>query len=268
MIVAARNRDFWFDRGQGVRTLMLGLARARVLHPNQTLVVTGLDGGRFYASLTENAARAMDLGRVYLAPGSKANIDPLPGEPDAATFELPWAALNKGLADGSAVVYAASGEQLRNVSAIYRAIAASNARRDKAVDRVEPASTLYANQLGKGWLSTGGQARWMAQRATVFLSPAPNGDRAKKYTKLIVEGYCPEVQFQHGTFRIQARANGTKLGQALVTLPAGLFRLEFAVPQNLATSISEIELEADHVLPLPEGDHASVLISSIFLSEI
>jgi hypothetical protein len=271
MIVAARNRDFWFHRGQGVRTLMLGLARARAIHPDQTLVVTGLDGGRFYAALTANAARAMELGPVYLTPGSQQSIDPLPGEPAASTFEISWPALNKGLVEGSAVVYAPSGERLRNVSAIYRAMGHTEAQPEVVAGRVEPASPFYAAQLGEGWLGTGGQARWMGQRATALLPRAnignrTSGDSKKSYATLVVEGYCPEVQFALGSFRIQASANGTSLGRLVVQPPAGTFRLEFGVPPDfVVTDRFQVTLESDHTLPLPDSSHASVLISAIFL---
>jgi len=264
MVAAARNRDFWFDRGEGVRTLMLGLVHARKLHPAQTLVVAGVDGQKFYASLGEDAARALDLGLVYLAPGSHKNIDAQPGEPDPTSFELDEPVLSRGLAEGNVLIYAPAGEHLRNVSSIYRAL--DQASQDGAAaltGRVEPASPLYAAQLGTGWLATGGAARWMGARATAFVA----GKAGTK--KLIVEGYCPRVQFSAGPFQIRAVLNDTTLGQSSVAPPEGIFRLEFQVPQDIvATTKWEVTLEAYHTSALPDGSHASVLISAIFLQPL
>ena len=61
LAVARRYRDFWYERGQGVRTLMLGLVGARERHPSSVILITGLNGNRFYASLASEALRALDL---------------------------------------------------------------------------------------------------------------------------------------------------------------------------------------------------------------
>jgi len=124
-------------------------------------------------------------------------------------------------------------------------------------DRVEPSSPLYAAQVGEGWMASGGAARWMGSQAAVTI-------RGAQSKSMIVEGYVPPVQFSHGPFGLRPVVNGTQLEQAFVSTP-GVFHLEFAVPPKIqAMERWEVLLQVDHIVPLPDGSHASVLISSIF----
>jgi len=256
-VAARRYRDFWYERGESVRTLVLGLVSARERHPTSVIVLTGIDGQRFHASLGSEALRALDLSAVYLAPDSHLSIDALPGEADIRSFELPEPALRRGLAIGDVVVYASAGERLRNITTSFRASHQAPKGTTDFADRVEPSSPLYAAQVGDGWMASGGAARWMGLRAVATI-------RGTRAGKLIIEGYIPPVQFSRGPFGLRPVVNGTELEQAVVSTP-GVFHLEFVLPQKvLATEKWEVVLLADHIVLLPDGSHASMLISSIF----
>jgi hypothetical protein len=170
------------------------------------------------------------------------------------------ATLRRALREDKAVVYAAAGGRLRNFTRTYRAVHEQEWRSLPALStRVEPASELYAEQLGKGWLAIGGGARWMGEAATASLGAVPGP------AKLVIEGYCPKVQFSGGPFRLQPRIDGAELGQGSIGPPDERFRLEFPL-QNVVPPTDRVEvlLEIDHTVLLPDGSHASVMISSIF----
>lgn len=115
-IIAANN----YQTGLSARNLLSGVAHVRSLHPNKTILLTGVSQSVFYGSVYHGIFRLAGIYDVYLTPDGNT-IAQLPGyRPIESYF-----ATNRGtrlmVARGSAVVYSASEARLREITSNYRA---------------------------------------------------------------------------------------------------------------------------------------------------
>ncbi len=114
--VAANNYRF----GLSARNLLTGVAHVRRLHPDKTILLTGVSQSMFYSSIYHGIFDLGGISDVYLTPDGNT-IAQLPGyQPIAAHFA---AARDTRLmvTQGAAVVYSASQARLREITARYRA---------------------------------------------------------------------------------------------------------------------------------------------------
>jgi len=203
-----------------VRNLVEGVASAHEQHPNQAILLDGVDTELFYNGIVDRPFRALGIYEVYLTPGSEGSIAPHPEWGDPTDFVL---TPNKG-AKEQLVVYDVRGLQLRNITSQYlsRAVATEFPR------RIDAANPLEAYLLGPEWYGIDGDHRWMGKRASFRI-----GDEHKE--RLYLHGYCPEGQLSAGPLPVRVTINGVPSDARIHS--AGSFDLSFVLPNANETEL-------------------------------
>ncbi len=240
--------EYHLDRSRAVRNLVLGVARAHQLHPGKTILLTGVGTDLFWSGVHDKPFRILGVNDVWLAPGSEESIRPHPELGDIGAFVFPPGPALRTLARGGAVVYAAGGERLRNVTATWYRLAQQRWKPGPArmVDAGHPA---FADQFGPTWYPIESGYRWMPQTAVVRLGgPLPG------QTTLRLAGFVPAAQLAGGALHLTARIDGQTIGRARLDTPDAAFEHRFALPAALAGREQvEVSLEVDRVF-VPPGD--------------
>jgi len=241
--VARTTASYYHRRSLPVRQLFFGIERARQLHPDKVILLTGASSDLFWAGIYDNPFRLHQIRDVYLAPGSERTITPHPELGDVSACVFPPIATARALEQNRAVVYAVGGEKPVNVTTIYRSMAARDLSRELA-RRVDAGQPLLADQLGPTWYPIEHGYRWMPKRATVRL-----GGTRSPTEQLYLEGFCPEGAA--GATMI-VKLNGIAAGEGKIDRPGG-FELRFQIPASLVgVAILEVELELSRTVSLPE----------------
>jgi hypothetical protein len=241
-IPTARGGAEWYhQRGLQVEALVRTVVTEHALNPGKIILLTGIDGPQFAASVSQHAFAAFGVPDVFLAPGSEEEI--ARGDPGVvAGFVLPADKTQDVLARGSAVVLESKGGQLTDITPKYSppkysppppAQAATNSQR---VDVGDPRSQ---GQLGSEWYAIDHGFRWMSKHASVrFRGPIAKGQ------KLIVSGYCPAVQVASGPLGLKISVDGAVLPSVKIDRGDAPFSFEFTVPENAHRQITvEVEVE-------------------------
>lgn len=238
---ARRIVDYNFDRAEQGRLLFAGICEAARLHPGQLILLTSVSSEQYWGVMNDNPFRLVEGLRVYLAPGGDENIEKHPDLGDPARFVLPGPAARKALDRGEAVVYVPSGGKLRNVTALWRELAAKQWGGELAT-LVDVGQPLLASQLISGWHAIEQGFRWSAGRAVVRLGPAGSA------TRLTVDAFRGGEGGKRGKVTVVALANGLEAGRwempredsALAVsapLPSGLDR---GAPVNVELRIEPV----------------------------
>ena len=202
-----------------VRDLVEGVAGAHERHPDQTILLVGVDRDLFWNGLRDHPFRVIGFEQIYLAPGSEREI----AAEDAREFLAPPEAVAAGLARGQVEVYDVRGPRLRNITSSYRVPGD-----DAAPRRIDAANPLLAARLGPEWYPSDGNLRWMPRRATVRIGgPASTGQ------KLYLRGICPEEQLRAGPLEVTVMAGDARLGQQAIRPGENSFELAFELPASL-----------------------------------
>ncbi len=113
---------FNYDRSVRARNLVGGLAYARRAHPNQTLLLTGVDESFFYASIYHDVLHIAGLFDVFLAP-DRNFVAHSEAAPDISRFFASEQEVLLGIRRESIAVYDASGARLREITRQYERMA-------------------------------------------------------------------------------------------------------------------------------------------------
>ena len=136
------------DRSQRVEDFVLGVAEIHQSDPPKIILLEGVDDDLFWAGMADLPFLALEIPRVYLAPGSESAIRAAPDL--LSKFVLPRGLARNALARGQAVVYRVDGRLLRNQTNRYRATVA--ALWPPEVPRfVNIGDPVFAEFLGPGW---------------------------------------------------------------------------------------------------------------------
>jgi hypothetical protein len=212
--------DYHYRLTDRVRDLVEGTASAHQLHPDQTILLDGLDTPMFYSAVIDHPFRLVGVERVYLTPGSVRQIESHPELADMAAFTLPAAELAKALENESAQVYDVSRPMLRNITSSY----AGEAHTGELPLQVDVGDPLAAPFLGPEWYGADSNHRWMPQRASLRLT-GPSAPGAKLYLR----GYYPAGEMSKGPVTVTVSVNGSTLAPAKIS-EGGNFELAFALP--------------------------------------
>ncbi|HWQ54329.1 MAG TPA: hypothetical protein VN442_11630 [Bryobacteraceae bacterium] len=211
-----------YDRSRDVEKLVLGVEEIHRARPDGTILLTGVTTDLFLAGMADVPFRALNIPRVYLAPGAAEAI----ASPLAAWFVLPDALAIGELDAGRAAVYDASGPQLRNVTRRWRTAAVL---RSETPRLIIPGDPLYAPYLGTGWEAPRDGFRRTYARATLRI-----GGPRDAHDALVLGVYsAPEAP--------RVRAAGTELRAEAVTRHAGRADYRYALPAALAGA-AEVEI--------------------------
>ena len=212
-----------YDRAARVRDLVEGVAGAHQQHPEQAILLDGVDTDLFLNGILDRPFRLIDVGHVYLTPGSEQRIEMPPDYGDVREFVLPADVAARALERDELVVYAVGGPKLRNITRAWEARPL-----DQAIPAlIDAASPLTSYLLGPEWYSPDGNHRWMPKRATLRIA-GPKQQPANLYLR----GNCPESQLEAGPVTVTVAVEGGALPPQ--TIRSSGFELAFPLPASLA----------------------------------
>ena len=224
---ALRMTHWQHARGERVEDLVMGVAEARRSEPERIILLDGIDNDLFWAGIADLPFRALDIPRVYLAPGGTSRIQAAPEL--LSKYMLPAALA------GNAAVYRFDGERLHHVA--HPAIPAEEEPR-----LVNLADSVFSNYFGAGWREAAGGYRTMNGAATVRTA-APRSPSEHLYIGV----------FETRDFHLRARANGVELPVAIAFRGNDLTEYRATLPaEAVAWKRMEIALESD-LAPLTFG---------------
>ena len=206
------------DRGLRVEDFVLGVAEIHQSDPPKIILLEGVDDDLFWAGMADLPFLALEIPRVYLAPGSESAIRAAPDL--LSKFVLPRGLARNALARGQAVVYRVDGRLLRNQTNRYRATVA--ALWPPEVPRfVNIGDPVFAEFLGPGWGPAANGYRVM---------PGPEGAPA---AVRIGGPRSPAEQLYIGVFR--TRDFTLSLEADGIALPLHLARRDLEISEYRAT---------------------------------
>jgi hypothetical protein len=204
------------------RNLVEGVAGAHELHPNQSILLYGMDADLFWNAMRDHPFRLLDIDHVYLAPGTEKNIPSNSGWGSVEEFILPGSVVNRALSQNELVVYDVRGPQLHNMTSLYAALPRSN----ELPQHIDVGDPLTFNLLGPEWYKPDVDHRWMPKRATLKLgAPSVSG------RKLHLRGNCTEEQLRQGDLQVTVAIDGTALPPG--TIHSNSFELDFPLPADV-----------------------------------
>ena len=226
-VIHAEVRDRYLFSRQ-IRSMVLGVQEARRLHPGKVILLRDVSDQLFWNGILDNPFAVIGVTNVYLAPETESAMISHPELGDFRQYILPAAATLEGLKAGKLVVYSAAGERLKNVTAIYAALAPLHLRAETP-RTVDVANELLGYMLGKSWLPIEEGHRWMPKQATVRLGgPKGAGER------LYISGYSPAVLLEKGPLPVTVSVDGQRVGEASIAKGVDQFHFDFRLPKELA----------------------------------
>lgn len=245
---ATSSTHWTWERSILARKVILGVVRARQLHPDKTILLEDVDGEVFWNAIEDHPFRVFGITGVYLAPGTEERIAQHPEWGDPQEFTLPAGATAYGLEKDQIVVYSVAGERLKNITSIYPGTFRAHFR-PSVPRRVDVANPLLAFLLGPTWYQVEENHRWMPKQATLRLGgPQAHGQ------KLHLFGVCPEALLRSGPLPLSVRVDGIALAPAEVISGADPFEFALQLPDSLVGKDSvEISIEVGRTFHAP-GD--------------
>jgi hypothetical protein len=221
--VGWRHAEWYRERGEAQEALVMGVARAHELHPDEVILLDGIDDYLFWGAIQQRPFQFLRIPEVYLTPGSEANISPHPEIDDVSKFVLPADETVRGLDANQIEVYRVGGGPLRNITQKYEPpVAVASASRPLRIDMRDP---LVADRLGPSWYQLESGYRWMPRTASVRMAgPRTAGQ------KLYVTAICPAVQLKDGPLKMTVTVDGVRLAPAQFTKGDAERTFDFALP--------------------------------------
>jgi len=236
-ILSAAERNYRLT--MRVRDFVEGVAGAHEQHPQQTILLVGVDDDLFWNALRDHPFRAIGFEQVYLAPGSERSIRADRQRGDVTEFLAPAGAAAAAIERGEAVVYDVRSSRLRNITSSYRVPAD-----DGLPLRVDAASPLLAPLLGPEWYPRDGDLRWMPRHATVRMGAPWSGGQ-----KLYLRGICPQEQLLAGPLAVTVTAGDVRLAPGMIQPGENSFELAFELPGSVVgRSEMVVSVEAGRVI--------------------
>ncbi len=230
---------FSFKRGAAVQNLVLGVKKAIELHPNKTILLTGISADLYGNAIVHRPFRVFTNNAVYLAPEMLAQSGVTDRDwPSISKFALQPGPTLQALQDEKLEVYSANGSRLQNITGLYGE-RARNTFSAAPPSHVDVGNALEAYLLGPGWYPLEGNYRWMKARASVRMSgPTRSGE------KLILSGLCVKELVRNGPAAIAVYIDGVKLATTARITNAESFEREFPLPPE-ATGKPSINVELE-----------------------
>jgi hypothetical protein len=219
--------EWWGERSRAVERVVLGVARARQLHPREAILLDSVDSTVFWAGVFHHPFIVLGVSDVYLTPGSDERIEPHPELGRVSDYVLPGGPTVHGLNDNQIVVYRVEPRRLKAITSQYAATTAQELSPDPP-RRVDAGNPLMAYLLGPEWYALDGGSRWMPKRATLRIG-APRSPSDKLY----LTGFCSETQLQAGPVPVRVTVAGTALPEFTLNGGATQFNVILALPPTL-----------------------------------
>ena len=248
-----------YEFSRKIEAMLMGVVRARELHPDQTILLTDLTDALFWNGIIDNPFRLLGVSDVYIAPDMETKLVRHPELGNISEFILPAAATLDGLSKGKVVVYSVAGDRLKNVTGVYQALSPLNLR-SETPQRVDVSNDLLSHLLGDTWYQNDGTHRWMPKRATVRLGgPKSNAER------LYITGYCPQQQFEKGALPLSVQIDGEPLGAVSIQPGTERFDFDFPLPAGLVGKESvEVAVEVGRTFATTGDDRQLGVVFGVF----
>jgi len=243
--VARRTADWYRQRAERQKTLVLGVARAHELHPGKIILLDGVNDDLFWGAIAQRPFLFLGISDVYLSPGSEARITPHPELDDVSKFVLPADETRQGLDSGDIVVYRAGPGPLKNITHHFEVPA--GAEPDSAPLRIDMADPLVAPRLGPTWYPREQGFRWMPRTASVRM-PGPRAAGPKLYLTAI----CEPLQVQKGPLEMTVTVDGARLPPAYFTKGNVETTFAFVLPaETVGKTAIEITIAVSRTVRTP-----------------
>jgi len=223
-----RAMEWWGQRSWAVERTVLGVARARQLHPREAILLDGVDSTVFWAGIFHHPFTVLGVSDVYLTPGSEQRIEPHPELGFVSDYVLPGGPTVHGLNESQIVVYRAGPGRIKAITALYSDTAAQDLSLEPPL-RIDAGNALMGYLLGPEWYALEGGSRWMPRRATLRIG-APRSASAKLY----LSGFCSETQLQADPLPVRVFVDGTPLPEFTLSSGTTQFHVILALPGHLA----------------------------------
>ena len=209
--------NWQYARGERVADLVLGVEQVHRRAPDQIVLLEGIDNDTFSAAIADLPFRALEIPRVYLAPGSGH----LP-------YELPAAIAHRAVDAGRAQVYRFDGQQLHRVSGVQLPL-------EQVPHLINLADSVFQDYFGSGWREVAGGYREMTGPASVRIG-APRSAGEHLYIGV----------FDTGDLHLRVQANGVELPVTLYSRSTDLSEYQAALPPAMSgPGEMQITLETD-----------------------
>jgi hypothetical protein len=225
---------------------VLGVVRARQLHPGQAILIDGVDSQLFWAGVFHHPFSIFGVADVYLTPGSDRYIDAIPGEGTVSDYILPSGPTIHGLNTNAIVVYRVGPKRLTAITSVYEDTAAQQLSPDPP-RRIDLGNPLMAYLLGPEWYSLEDGYRWMPRRATLRI-----GGPQSLSERLYLDGFCSPEQLEAGPFPVRITVDKLSLGGGILTPGNNRLKAELTLPNQLVGRKS-IELSLESFRPFHNG---------------
>jgi hypothetical protein len=242
-----------------IEGMVLGVVEVRQLHPGRIILLTGLSDELFWNAVLDRPFKLVGVSDVYISPESGQMLTPHPDIAEIRPFVLPPADTLDGLNAGRIVVYAPSGDRLRNVTSLYQTTMRLYLH-NTVPRRVDVADDLLSYLLGKTWYPRDEKHRWMPKQASLRL-----GGPVTSQQRLYLTGYCPKQQWEKGPLPLSVTVDGAALPPVRIQPGNERFAFDFALPRESAGKESvEVAVEVGRTFTPPGEDRALGLVFGVF----
>ena len=246
------------NKSREARHLVRGVAAAHKLHPNNAIVLKGVNNDLFWTALHDRPQIALGWSGLYLSGDTEPNILPAADGKSIAERFLPEIVTLRAIQAGQAVVYDVTQPRLRNVTTIYeKVLALDNLPLPHVVDA---GVLMYTSYLKDGWYEQGPGYAWMAKRASVQMRgpSAPGG-------KLKLHALLTRLHTRTGPLTVSVSVDGKLIESRQI--PDGMtdFVPTYNLPDDLVGKPSiQVTVEVDRTLIAPPDPRALGLLFGTF----
>ncbi len=241
--------EWWYDRSMAVERMVLGVARAHQLHPQQAILLDGVDTSLFWSGVFHHPFTMFGASHVYLTPGSEERIESRPEMGRISDFVLPSGPALYALNNNQVVVYRIGPSRLKAITSLYTDTVAQDLSPGPP-KRVDAGNPLMAYLLGPEWYDLEDGSRWMPKRATLRIG-APDSPSEKLY----LSGYCPESQLLTAALPVRVKVGGIALTEFTLVGGTAHFQVNLALPSRLVgTKWLELSVESGRTFKAGRDD--------------
>lgn len=249
---------WWQNRSLEVERFVLGVARAHQLHPNQAILLDGVDSTCFWAGMFHHPFRIFGVSNVYLTPESEAYIESRPADGNISDYVLPAGAALHAAKIDRIVVYHLGPERLKAITTVYEAAAFERFGSD-VPRRIDAGDPLMDYLLGPEWYPADAGARWMPRRASFRIA----GPRSPS-EKLHLTGFPPDHPMQV-TVPLKVTVDGVALPEVELNLIGPTFNAALVLPNQLVGKPEiSVVLEAGRSFHTPTDSRELALNFGVF----
>jgi hypothetical protein len=213
-------------QSRDVRHMVRGIAAAHRKHPNQILILTGVDNDLFWFGLYDKPEVALGWRGLYATSETEKKLIPAPEMGSIADRFLADSVILESIHRGQAEVYDISQTPVKNITKVYERALASDHNLELPRS-INVGSSLFTRYLKDGWFPETNGARWTAKQATVEL----RGPRARG--TLTITGLVTPLHNGTVPYPVTALVDGRPIGVRDIAVGVSRFSLTYDLPDDV-----------------------------------